>query len=77
MPIVAGIMPVTSVSGIKPMPAMNGSQIPPELLGEFEPVGQDSARVEEGGSAWALAQCKELPARGTHPAHAIERRLAA
>ncbi|NRA01209.1 MAG: methylenetetrahydrofolate reductase [NAD(P)H] [Myxococcales bacterium] len=69
VPIVAGIMPVTSAPGIKRMAAMNGSQIPPELLEQIERVAEDPARVEEVGTAWALAQCEELLARGVPGIH--------
>lgn len=69
VPIVAGIMPVTSVPGIKRMAAMNGSRIPRELLEQIEPVADDPASVEEAGTAWAQAQCEELLARGAPGIH--------
>ena len=69
MPMIAGIMPVTSVSGIKRMAAMNHSQIPAELLEQIEPVAEDPARVEEAGTAWAIAQCEELLAQGAPGIH--------
>ena len=60
VPIVPGIMPVTSVPGIKRMAAMNESRIPPEFLASIESVQDDSAAVEELGVSYAQEQCREL-----------------
>jgi methylenetetrahydrofolate reductase (NADPH) len=63
VPIVPGIMPVTSVAGIRRMAALNGSSLPAALLERLAPVEQDPKAVEEIGIAWARAQCEELVER--------------
>jgi len=69
VPIVAGIMPVTSVSGIKRMAAMNGNRIPEALAKELDRVDGDDAAVAAVGVEWATAQCEELLARGVSGIH--------
>ena len=64
VPIVAGIMPVTSVAGIKRMAAMNRNRIPDALAKELERVDGDADAVAAVGVEWATAQCEELLARG-------------
>ncbi len=68
-PIVPGIMPVTSVSGIRRMAQLNGSSLPEALLDQLAPVEADSKAVEEIGIAWARAQCDELVERGAPGIH--------
>ncbi len=60
VPIVAGIMPVTNVKGIKRMAAMNGNHIPDEYFAELEAVQHDGDAVHRLGVSWATEQCVEL-----------------
>ncbi|MEM7410171.1 MAG: methylenetetrahydrofolate reductase [NAD(P)H] [Myxococcota bacterium] len=60
VPIVAGIMPITSLPGIRRMAAMNGNRIPQELEAELEAAGDDPKSVEEIGVRHATAQCEAL-----------------
>ena len=69
MPIVAGIMPVTNVKGIKRMAAMNGNRIPAEYLAELEAVQHDAEAVHQLGVSWATEQCIELLERGIPGIH--------
>ena len=69
VPIVPGIMPVTSVPGIKRMAAMNDSRIPPQLLAQLERVSEDPQAVEEVGVNFALRQCRELIESGAPGIH--------
>jgi methylenetetrahydrofolate reductase (NADPH) len=69
VPIVPGIMPITSVEGIKRMARQNGSAIPPELLAKLESAGGDQEAVERVGIQHAEAQCRELLARGAPGIH--------
>ncbi len=69
VPIVAGIMPVTSVAGIKRMAAMNGNRIPDALAKELERVDGDADAVAAAGVEWATQQCEELLARGVPGIH--------
>ena len=69
VPVVAGIMPVTSVAGIKRMCAMNGNRIPDALAKQLDRVDGDEKAVAAVGVAWATAQCEELLARGIPGIH--------
>ena len=69
VPIVAGIMPVTSVKGIKRMAAMNGNRIPEEYLAELDAVQHDDEAVHRLGVSWATEQCVELVERGVPGIH--------
>ncbi|HKA15206.1 MAG TPA: methylenetetrahydrofolate reductase [Myxococcota bacterium] len=69
VPIVPGIMPVTSVAGIKRMAAMNGNRLPETLAKELDRVEGDDAAVAAVGVQWATAQCEELLARGVPGVH--------
>jgi methylenetetrahydrofolate reductase (NADPH) len=68
-PIVAGIMPVTNVGGIRRMAQVNGSKIPEDLLSRLEEVEDDPRGVEEIGTAYARAQCEELLRSGAPGIH--------
>ena len=69
VPIVPGIMPVTSVSGIKRMAKLNGSAMPKDFLAELERVQDDELSVEELGVAYARSQCRELLEKGAPGIH--------
>ena len=69
VPVIAGIMPVTSVAGIRRMCAMNGNRIPDALERELVRVGGDAEAVASVGVSWATAQCEELLARGVPGIH--------
>lgn len=69
VPIVAGIMPVGSVPGIKRMAAQNRNRIPADFLAELEAVADDDAAVHRLGVRYAVAQCEELLAGGVPGIH--------
>ncbi|MGH8309823.1 MAG: methylenetetrahydrofolate reductase [NAD(P)H] [Steroidobacteraceae bacterium] len=69
VPIVAGIMPVTSVAGIKRMCAMNRNRLPEALAKELERVDGNAEAVTAVGVQWAAEQCEELLARGVPGIH--------
>ncbi|MEE8638721.1 MAG: methylenetetrahydrofolate reductase [NAD(P)H] [Candidatus Margulisiibacteriota bacterium] len=60
VPIVSGIMPVTSLKQVKKMTRICGATIPPELLERLEKFGGDRSAVRELGIEQALSQCQEL-----------------
>ena len=68
-PMVAGIMPVVSVSGVKRMVALSGARIPHPLLVALETVEDDNAAVAQLGIDHACAQCEDLLARGVDGIH--------
>jgi len=69
VPIVAGIMPVTSLPGIRRMAAMNGNRLPAPLVAELESVDGDAEAVADVGVRFAVAQCEELLERGVPGIH--------
>jgi methylenetetrahydrofolate reductase (NADPH) len=69
VPIVAGIMPVTSVAGIRRMAKMNGNRIPDELGRALDEVDGDDDAVARVGIEWSTLQCEELVRQGTPGIH--------
>lgn len=69
IPIIPGIMPITSVSGIRRMASLGGGTIPAELEAELGGVGDDNAATLEVGIAWATLQCQELIEAGVPGIH--------
>ncbi|HKK52269.1 MAG TPA: methylenetetrahydrofolate reductase [NAD(P)H] [Myxococcota bacterium] len=69
VPIVPGIMPIATVSGIRRMAAMNGTCFPEELEKELQRVDGDDEATYALGVRWARAQCEELLERGVPGIH--------
>jgi methylenetetrahydrofolate reductase (NADPH) len=69
VPIIPGIMPVTSVSNIRRMTALCGARIPEALAAELDLSGEDDARTLEVGVRWATRQCQELLQGGAPGIH--------
>ncbi len=69
VPIVPGIMPVTSVGGIKRMTELSGATMPPDFLAELERVEDDDAAVAQIGIEYARRQCRELLENGAPGIH--------
>jgi len=69
VPIVPGIMPITSVKGIRRIAAVNGNRIPEALSHEIEAVADDPAAVHRIGVRHATEQCEALLARGAPGIH--------
>jgi methylenetetrahydrofolate reductase (NADPH) len=69
VPIVAGIMPVTSVAGIKRMAAQNGNRIPDDFLAELDASAGDDAAVHRLGVQHATDLCEKLLAGGAPGIH--------
>lgn len=70
VPIVAGIMPVASVSGMMRMAELAaGARYPAKLLRRLAACGQDEASVREEGIAYAIEQCRELVKEGVEGIH--------
>lgn len=69
VPIVPGIMPIATVSGIRRMTSVNRTSFPPELEAELERVDGDDAATHALGVRWATRQCEELLERGVPGIH--------
>jgi methylenetetrahydrofolate reductase (NADPH) len=70
VPIIAGIMPVTTVSGMKRMAQLAlGVRIPAKLLRALGRAGNEPEAVKRVGIHWATEQCRDLldnQVRGIH-----------
>ena len=69
VPILPGIMPITSYAQIKRISDLGGGNIPPALLRELEKRADDPESVTELGVAYATLQCAELLAHGAPGIH--------
>lgn len=70
VPIFAGIMPVTSLSGLKRMADLAaGTKFPAPLLRALERAGPDPENIERVGIHWATEQCRQLIDEGVEGIH--------
>src|SRR5471032_869572 len=69
VPIVPGLMPVLSLKQIQRFTALCGATLPPALLTRLEAAGEDAGAAEAVGVDWALAQIRDLLARGAPGCH--------
>ncbi len=61
LPIVAGIMPITTISGMKRMAELaEGSRFPATLLKALNTAGNDAKAIRQAGVQYAIHQCQEL-----------------
>ena len=70
VPIIAGIMPVTSLGGMKRMAQLAlGARFPAKLLRALDRCSDDPEAVKHVGVHWATEQCRDLldnQVRGIH-----------
>jgi methylenetetrahydrofolate reductase (NADPH) len=70
IPILAGIMPITSLSGLERMADLAaGTRFPAPLLKALDRCKDDPESVERVGTHWAAEQCRDLidqDVRGIH-----------
>lgn len=70
VPIIAGIMPVTSTSGMRRMAELAaGARYPAALIRALNRAGEDAAAVERVGLHWATEQCRDLLDHGIKGIH--------
>ncbi|MGD9696300.1 MAG: methylenetetrahydrofolate reductase [Thermoleophilia bacterium] len=68
-PVLPGVMPVTSVAGVRRMAAMNGTEIPADIAARLDAADGDTAAVVEVGVAVAAELAAELLAAGAPGVH--------
>lgn len=70
VPIIAGLMPITSTKGLRRMAELAaGSRFPASLLRALNRCGDDDEAVQRVGVHWATEQCRDLldhQVRGIH-----------
>lgn len=69
VPIVAGIMPIQSISGVKRMAGLSGARLPAPLLRALKRAGEDAQAVASVGAHWATEQCRDLLDRRVRGLH--------
>ena len=69
VPIIPGVMPVTSFRNIKRITELCKSEIPEPFERELEAREDDDAAVQDLGVAYATLQCVDLLARGAPGIH--------
>jgi len=70
VPIIAGIMPVTSANGLRRMAELAaGARFPAKLLRELARCGDDAEAVKRVGIEWATEQCRDLLGQGVRGVH--------
>jgi methylenetetrahydrofolate reductase (NADPH) len=69
VPIIAGVMPITSIDGIKRMTQLSAAELPAELEAELEARRGDPEAVAALGVSYATLQCAELLAGGAPGIH--------
>lgn len=61
VPIIAGIMPITSAKGMLRMADLSaGSRYPAPLLRSIQRAGDDAEAIKRVGIHWATEQCRDL-----------------
>ncbi len=68
-PVLPGVMPITSVSGITRMAELSGTAVPPEVVRRIEAVSGDPVAVRATGVEIATELCQELLAAGVPGLH--------
>lgn len=69
VPIIPGIMPVTSYRQIRRFTKMCGASIPPKMLKKLESVKDNEKAIQAYGIDYALNQCRELLRKGAPGIH--------
>lgn len=70
VPIIAGIMPITTLGGLKRMAELAaGARFPAPLLRSIARCGDNSEAVRRVGIHWATEQCRDLLDHGVRGIH--------
>ncbi len=68
-PVIAGIMPVTSLALVQRMAQLSGCEVPPEVVARVEAVAHDPADVRRVGVELATELCRDVLAAGAPGLH--------
>jgi methylenetetrahydrofolate reductase (NADPH) len=68
-PVIAGIMPVTSLALVQRMAQLSGCEVPAEVVARVEAVADDPADVRRVGVELATELCRDLLAAGAPGLH--------
>jgi len=71
VPIIPGVMPITSFEGIKRMTTLSAAELPEDLEHELEVRKDSSEAIAELGVSYATLQCADLLAGGAPGIHFI------
>jgi methylenetetrahydrofolate reductase (NADPH) len=69
VPIIAGIMPVTSMRTLERVVLLSGAKVPGTLVDRLARAGGDRAAVREIGGGYAAGMCERLLAEGVPGLH--------
>jgi methylenetetrahydrofolate reductase (NADPH) len=68
-PVIAGIMPITSLSSVQRMAELSGCAVPPEVVARVEAVADDPDDVRRVGVELATELCRDLLDNGVPGLH--------
>ena len=69
VPIIPGIMPVTSMNTLEKIVLLSGAKVPPDLVERLTGVAEDKTAVREIGVDFAAHLCERLLAEGAPGLH--------
>ena len=69
VPIIAGIMPITSLRTLERVVLLSGAKLPPGLADRLRAAADDKAAVREIGVDYAAGMCERLLAEGAPGLH--------
>jgi methylenetetrahydrofolate reductase (NADPH) len=68
-PVIAGIMPITSLALVQRMAQLSGCEVPPEVVARVEAVAEDPEDVRRVGVELATELCRDLLDQGVPGLH--------
>jgi methylenetetrahydrofolate reductase (NADPH) len=68
-PVIAGIMPITSLSSVQRMAQLSGCEVPPEVVAKVQAVADDPEDVRRVGVHLATELCRDLLDNGAPGLH--------
>jgi methylenetetrahydrofolate reductase (NADPH) len=69
VPIIPGVMPVTSMATLERIVLLSGAKVPPSLVEQLSAAAEDKAAVREIGVDYAAGLCERLLAEGAPGLH--------